>query len=133
MRDILLVTLALLLLGAVALAALHVHSRQALAALEDQAIYATPEEGMREMAALWYAGLKRVEIVHAGYEPCFLDNLYFIEARVWADSRTDGKAVSSEGNNPGGFFLKRGDGWVWVAEGRRPWFVALGARLFGDG
>jgi hypothetical protein len=133
MRDILFVTLALVVLGAVALAGLYVHSRQELAALEGQTTYSTPEEAMHEMAALWYAGLKTVEIVHGGYEPCFLENLYFIEARVWADSRTGGKAVSVEGDNPGGFFLKRGDGWVWLPEGRRPWFVALGARWFGDG
>jgi len=133
MKDIVLVAVALAVVAAVALAGVYVYSRQQLTALHDQPVYATPEEGMRHVVADAYLGLKKVEIVHAGYEPCFLGNLYFVEARVWADGRVDGKVVQAEGDNPGGFFLRRGDGWVWVPEDRRPWFVALGQRLFGDG
>jgi hypothetical protein len=132
-RDVLLVVFALLLVVGVGLTAVYVYSRQQLSALRDEEVYATPEEGMLEMAANAYISLQKVEIVHAGYEPCFLGNLYFVESRVWADSRVDGKVVQAEGDNPGGFFLRRRDGWVWVSQGRRPWFVALGQRLFGDG
>jgi hypothetical protein len=132
-KDVLLVACALLLVVGVALTAVYVYSRQQLSALQDEAVYATPEEGMLEWAADAYIGLQKVEIVHAGYEPCFLGNLYFEAARVWADSRVDGKELQAEGDNPGSFFLRRGDGWVWVPEGRRPWFVALGQRLSGDG
>jgi len=133
MRDILLMTLTLALVAAIALAGLFLYSRHHAAALSDQTVYASPEEGMRAMAQGHYVGLKTIEIVHAGYEPCFLSNLYFVEARVWADDGIDGKVDGPEGDNLGGFFLRRGDGWIWIPESRRPWFVALGQRLFGEG
>jgi hypothetical protein len=132
-KDVLLVVFALLLVVGVALNAVYVYSRQQLSALQGDVVYTTPEEGMLGLAAKAYIGLERLESVHAGYEPCFLGNLCFVEARVWADSRVDGKVVQAEGDSPGGFFLRRGNGWIWVLEGRRPWFVALGQRLFGDG
>jgi hypothetical protein len=122
----------LALVVTVALAAVYVHSRRQLSALSGQQAYASPEEGMRDVVARHYTGLRRMEIVHAGNEPCFLDNLYFIEARVWADGRIDGKTVGDEGDNPGGFFLHREQGWVWITEDSLPWFVALGQWLFGE-
>jgi len=121
------------LVGAVALVALRGYTTHQLAALQGASTYSSPEEGMREMAAEWYVGLNRVDIVHGGFEPCFLNNLYFVEARVWADGRIDGKMTYADGDNPGGFFLRRGDDWVRVAEERRPWFIAFGQWLFGDG
>ena len=93
MKDIVLVALALAVVVAVALSGVYGYSRQQLTALRDQPTYATPEEGMRDLVADAYLGLKKVEIVHAGYEPCFQGNLYFVEARVWADGRVDGKEI----------------------------------------
>ena len=133
MRSIGLCLLVVALVGAVALAELRGHTTHQLAALQGARTYSSPEEGMREMAAEAYIGLEKVDIEHAGFEPCFLNNLYFVEARIWADGRIDGKMTYADGDNPGGFFLQRGDGWVWVAEERRPWFIALGQRLFGGG
>ena len=133
MRDIVLLLLAVVVVTAAALGGLYVYSRRQLVALEGAALYPTPEEGMRTLVSDHYSGVAQVEIVHAGHEPCFLNNLYFVEARVWAEARTDGREVGPEGDNPGGFFLRRGAGWVWVPEEHRPWFVALGQRLFGDG
>jgi hypothetical protein len=124
--------LAVLLVGAVALAVVCAYSRQQVQALQGQPAYATPEEGTRAMAAAHYVGLRDVEIVRAGCEPCALGNLYFVEARVWAESRSDGQAVTEGGDNPGWFFLRQGEGWVFVPEERRPWFIALGQRLLGS-
>ena len=130
MKTFVTVLIALALIGATALAGVYVHSRRPLSALSGQLVYASPEDGMRDMVTQRYTGLRRMEIVHAGYEPCFLDNLYFVEARVWAAGRTDGKAVGDQGENRGGFFLRCEQGWVWIAEDRLPWFVALGQWLF---
>jgi len=131
-KRLLSIVMGLILVAALALTAVYVHSRRQLAALAGQQAYASPEQGMRDYVSQHYAGLRRTEIVHAGCEPCFLNNLYFVEARVWADGRSDGKVVGQEGHNPGGFFLRRQQGWVWVPEEARPWFVALGQWLFGD-
>jgi len=121
------VTLALVV--GLALSALFVHSRTQLQLLRDQAMYASPEEGMRALVGEWYTGLQKVEIVHAGADLPLLDNLYFVEARVWADDRIDGKMKYPDGDNPGCFFLRLDGGWVMVPEGRRPYLVAIGARL----
>jgi len=131
MRDAIRCMLALLLVGAMALAAVCAYSRQQVQALHGQPMYATPEEGTRAVAEAHYVGLRDLEIVHAGYEPCALGNLYFAEARVQAQSRSDGQSVKDGGDNPGWFFLRRGEGWVFVAEERWPWFIALGQRLLG--
>jgi hypothetical protein len=132
MRDVILLVLAAVVVAAAALGGLCLYSRRHLAALQGSALYPTPEEGMRILVSDLYSGVVQVEIAHAGYEPCFLNNLYFVEARVWAEARTAGKELGPEGDNPGAFFLRRGTGWAWVPEERRPWFVALGQRLFGD-
>jgi hypothetical protein len=131
MKDAMRILLGLLLVGMVALVAVCAYSRQQVQALQGQPVYATPEEGTQAMAAEHYAGLQEVEIIHAGYEPCALGNLFFVEAKVWARSHSDGHTLREGGDNPGWFFLWQGEGWVFVSEERWPWFIALGQRLLG--
>ena len=131
MKGLVTVLLVLALIVSATMAGVYVHSRRQLSGLAGRQAYASPEEGMRAMVAQHYTGLRRMEIVHAGHEPCFLDNLLFVEARVWADGRADALAVGEEGDNPGWFFLRGERGWVWVREDALPWLVALGQWLFG--
>ena len=105
MRSTGLCLLVAALVGTVALVALCGYTTHQLEALRSARTYSSPEGGLREMATQEYVGLDRVDIVHAGFEPCFLNNLYFVEARVWADGRIDGKMKYADGDNPGGFFL----------------------------
>jgi hypothetical protein len=131
-KSFLAVLIAVAMIAGLGLRVFYVHSRRQLSALDGQQAYPSPETGMRDRGAQQYEGLDWVEIIHAGNEPCFLTNLYFVEARVWADGRADGQPVGDEGDNPGGFFLHRDEGWVWVPEDALPWFVAIGLWLFGD-
>lgn len=132
MKDAMRCMLALLLVGAIALGAVCAYSRQQMHALSAQRTYATPEEGTRAVAAAHYVGPQDAEIIHASHEPCALGNLHFVEARVWAQSRSDGKPMTQKGDNPGWSFLRRDDGWVFVAEEHWPWFIALGQRVLGS-
>ena len=99
-----------------------------LRALNDQAAYSTPEDGMREQVAHSYSGVSKVEIVHAGKE--FFGGLWFVEARVWAASRCDGNGFRGRGyDNPGSFYLSLPEGWALVPEGKSPMAIALGKWL----
>ena len=99
-------------------------------ALKGQAVYANPEDGMRTLIANSYSGVNRAEIVHAGRE--LFDDLWFVEAHVWAVSRSDGKKNSGQDyDNPGSHFLRVQHGWVYVPEGKLPEVIALGKWLFG--
>ncbi len=131
MKRQVLLGLALLSAVAIALGGAYIHSRAHLQALQSQAAYPSPEEGMRAFVADSYTGLQKVEIVHAGQDLPLLPKLWFVEAWVWADRRADGKAVKTEGDNPGCFFLRLEEGWVLVPESRCPELLALGMRLFG--
>ena len=131
-RHVVLV-IALVLVVGLALGTVFIHSRRQLQVLRGQAKYASPEIGMRALVTEWYIGLQKVKIVHAGLALPLLDKLYFVEARVWADDRIDGRMMYPDGDNPGCFFLRLDDGWVLVPEGRRPILTAIGASLFGQG
>jgi len=72
----------------------------------------------------------KIEIAHAGKK--IFDDLWFVEARVWAAGRSDGKGFSSRSyDNPGWFFLRVENGWVFVPEGRFPVVITFGKRLSG--
>ena len=101
-----------------------------LRTLKGQAIYATPEDGMRRLIAGYYSGVERVDIVHAGKS--IFPDLWFVEAHVWAAGRSDGKGFAHQGyDNPGWYFLRVQNGWVFVPEGRFPEIIAFGKWLFG--
>jgi hypothetical protein len=114
----------------VLLAITWVHSAGQLRVLKAQGVYANPEDGMRAQIASSYSGVSNVEIVHAGRE--LFDDLWYVEAHVWAESRSDGKGFSGKSyDNPGSFFLHVGNGWIFVPEGRQPEVIAFGEWLFG--
>jgi len=119
----------LLAMGAI-LTTTWAYSARQLQALKEQTVYATPEEGTRELIARYYSGVNKVEIVHAGRE--IFDDLWFVEAHIWAASRSDGKGFSGRDyDNPGWFFLRVQNGWAFVPEGKFPEIIAFGKWLFG--
>jgi len=131
MRRKVLLGIALILVIGLALAGVYVHSRRQLQTLQSQTAYGSPEEGMRELVASWYSRVEEIEIVHAGGE--LLDDLWFVQAHVWAASRSGRKAFPGpDYDNPACFFLRLEDGWVLVPEGRSPYLVAMGVRVFGQ-
>ncbi len=106
------------------------YSTGQLRALKAQAVYVNPEDGMRTLIASGYSGVNKVEIVHVGRE--MFDDLWYVEAHVWAESRSDDKGFSGRAyDNPGSFFLHVEDGWVFVPEGKFPEIIAFGKWLFG--
>ncbi len=106
-----------------------VYSTLQVRSLEARGVWESPQEGMRSMIERDYSRIDKVEIVQAGKE--IFSDLWFVEARVWAERRVDGKGFKgSDYDNPGSFFLRVGDGWVFVPEGRFPWVIAFGRWLF---
>ena len=98
--------------------------------LKGQAVYATPEDGMQELIASHYSGVERVDIIRTGKS--IFPDLWFVEAHVWAGGRSDGKGFASQGyDNPGWYFLRVRNGWIFVPEGSFPEAIAFGKWLFG--
>lgn len=129
-KKLLLGVAGLALAAGVVAAGLLVYSAGQLGVLKGQVVYANPEDGMRALIAKSYSGVNKVEIVHSGRE--LFDELCFVEAHVWATGRADGKGFSGrQYDNPGSFFLRVEDGWVFVPEGRLPEIIAFGKWLFG--
>jgi len=107
-----------------------VYSTEQLQALSGQEVYITPEKGAQELIELYYSGVNKVEIVHAGRE--IIEELWFVEVRVWAAKRSDGKGFSDRDyDNPGWFFLHVQNGWIFVPESKFPEIIAFGKWLYG--
>ena len=116
------------LIVGVALTATLAYSTRQLRALKGQAVYATPEDGMHELIANYYSSVDKIEIAHAGKK--IFNDLWFVEAHVWAATRSDGKGFSGRDyDNPGWFFLRVQNGWVFVPEGKFPVIIAFGKWL----
>lgn len=99
-----------------------------------EGVYATPEDGMRDLVTRSWTDIEKVEIEHAG--PNAFDgsnpHVWFVVAKVWAAKRADGTPISQRGyESAGSFFLRVKDGWVHVAEGQFPELVGHCMRLFG--
>ncbi|MBU1922149.1 hypothetical protein KKD84_02905, partial [Patescibacteria group bacterium] len=95
----------------------------------NQEVYTTPEDGMRAIVNNYYSNIDKIEIAHSDNE--MLDNLWFVEARVWATSRSDGKGMTGEDcDNLGNFFLRVDGGWVHLPESKKPLLTAFGKWLF---
>lgn len=106
-----------------------IYAAMHLPRLQSEAMYASPEEGMLGLIQNSYSGIKRVEIVSADRLYRF-DDLWFVIAHVWAEKRSDGGGFHNRDyDNPGCFFLKIDDGWVFVPEGKAE-IIALGKHLF---
>jgi hypothetical protein len=119
----------ILIAGAI-LIATWVYSTEQLQALRGQAVYLTPEKGAQELIARYYSGVNKVEIVHAGRE--ILEELWFVEVRVWDVKRSDGKGFSKRDyDKPGWFFLHVQNGWVFFSESKFPEIIAFGKWLYG--
>lgn len=129
-RVLLLSVAIVALVVGIALTTAWAYSVRQLQDLQDQTVYASPEAGMRELVVSHYSGVDKVDIAHADKE--IFDDLWFVEAHVWAASRSDGKGfVDRDYDNPGWFFLRVQDGWVFVPEAKYPHIIAFGQQLFG--
>ena len=114
----------------IALTTAWAYSVRQLQDLQDQTVYASPEAGTSELVVSHYSGVDKVDIVHADKE--IFDDLWFVEAYVWAASRSDGKGfVDRDYDNPGWYFLRVQDGWLFVPEAKHPLIIAFGKQLFG--
>lgn len=106
-----------------------IYAAMQLPRLQSDAMYASPEEGMLGLIQDSYSGIKRVEIVSTDRLYRF-DDLWFVIAHVWAEKRSDGRGFRNRDyDNPGCFFLKVDDGWVFVPEGKAE-IIALGRHVF---
>jgi len=128
-KNLLLSAAITVVVAGVLLTALHTYSAAQMEVLTKQRAYRTPEDAMLAQIADGYTGVKRVEILHADKE--WFENLWFVEARVWAASRVDGYGLSDkDSDNPGVYFLHVRNGWTPVPEGKFPEVIALGTWLF---
>jgi len=128
-RGVLLSAVLFLLTVGLILATVWAYSATQLRILKSHKAYASPEEGMRELINGWYFGVSKVEIVYAGKDLPLLEDLHFVEAKVWADGRLSGGGMKQP-DRPGCFFLRVPKGWVFIPEGRFPLIIALGKWLF---
>src|SRR4030066_1281885 len=102
-----------------------VYSIKQLQQLRGQEVFVTPEKGALELMPQYYSGVNKVEIVHAGRE--IFEELWFVEVRVWAAKRSDGKGFSDRDyDKPGWFFLHVQNGWIFVPESKFPEIIAFG-------
>lgn len=96
-------------------------------------IYATPEEGMRDLIEKSYQGIERIEIDWVGTNSFDgrMPHVWFVTARVYAAARGDGKTIGEgEFDLPGSYFLRVNDGWVHVPEGAFPEIVGQAMARF---
>jgi len=129
-RKFLIIFAAFILIVGAFFIATWVYSTKQLQALRGQEVYVTPEKGAQELIARYYLGVNKVEIVHAERE--IFEELWFVEVRVWAAKRSDGKGFSDgDYDNPGWFFLRVQNGWVFVPESKCPEIIAFGKWLYG--
>ncbi len=103
-----------------ALFALWSYSSQEIEKLSRQPAFGTIEEGAELMAGNYYPGAEATRIVHAASE--VFDTLQYVVLDI--------RLSTGEERNPGWFFLRVGDGWRFLPEGRWPHAVALGQRVF---
>jgi hypothetical protein len=131
--------LGILLIGAVLLCLLlaffaWLHAVGNLYIARRDGVYPNPEAGMRGLIAQGYSGIQKVEIDYAGTNSFdgSQPHVWYVIAKVWADSRSDGSPLHKFGyDNPGSFFLRVRDGWVHVPEEAFPELVGLSMDIFG--
>lgn len=96
-------------------------------------VYATPEDGMRDLIENNYGNIERVEIDHAGTNSFDgrSPHVWFVSARVYAAARGDGRKIDEGAYDyPGSYFLHTDEGWVHVPEGRLPVWVGRAMAWF---
>lgn len=112
------------------LIAIWIYSTAQLQILKGRGVHSSPADGMYSLVFKDYHGVRKIEVIRVNRE--MFDRLRFVEVYVWAQRRSDGKALGDgDYDNPGGFFVRVRKGWVFVPEGRLPHIVALGQWLLG--
>lgn len=98
-----------------------------------QGIYPSPKEGMLALIQHGYQGIQKVEIDHAGTNSFNGSNphIWFVTAKVWAVTRSDGTPLHAKGYDwPGSYFLRVENGWVHMPEGAFPEMIGFGMKIF---
>ena len=98
-----------------------------------EGIFPTAEAGMLSLIARTYSNIEGVEIDQVGTNSFdgSDSHIWFVEARVYAPRRADGKSTGEKGyDNPGSFFIHIDDGWVHVPEGAFPELVGWAMARF---
>jgi hypothetical protein len=117
--------LILLMIPLLCAADVFLYSTTQLAIARSQGVYASPQAAMLARIEENYRGIQKATIFHAG--PNFpngkLPHVWYVSARVYADRRSDGKALGngkSDFDFPGSYFIKMKDGWVYIPESAFP-------------
>jgi len=100
----------------------------------EKGIYPNPEAGMRDRIDQGYRGIQKVEIESSGTNSFdgSQPHIWFVIAKVWANSRADGSPLHGRGYDyPGVFFVHVNGGWVYMPEGAFPMLVGSFMDLFG--
>lgn len=123
-RFVWVVVLALFITAAVILwpLALRAYAIEQVELAKQAGVYASPEDGMRNMIEGHYRGIERIVIDHAGPNSTQRQpHVWFVSARVYAVVRADGKRIAAgDYDYPGSYFLHVDDGWVHIPEGAFP-------------
>lgn len=98
-----------------------------------QGIYPSPKEGMLALIHQRYQGIQKVEVDHEGtnYLNGSNPHIWYVTAKAWADTRSDGTPLHADGYDwPGSYFLRVDNGWVDMPEGAFPEMIGLGMKIF---
>ena len=97
-----------------------------------QGIYATPEEGMRDLLREGWPDAERIEIEHAGTNSFdgSHSHVWYVIGRGWPPA-TDEREFRPQGYGGGSFFLRVDEGWVHIPEGFFPDVIGIFMEWFG--
>lgn len=98
-----------------------------------QGIYPSPKEGMLALIQQGYQGIQKIDVDHAGTNSFNGSNphIWFVTAKVWAVTRSDGTPLHAKGYDwPGSYFLRVENSWVYMPEGAFPEMIGFGMKIF---
>ena len=112
-----------------------VYTTTQLQKARSRGVYPSAEAGMRSQIEAGYIGVHKIEIDQSGPDSFFgsYKNVWYVIAKVWADSRFDGSRVGAGPypyDWPGTYFLYVGDGWVHMPEHEHPVFIGFWMKFF---
>lgn len=134
MRRIGFVLLIAILLTGLCAACGRIYSLAQLGGARQKGMYPNAVAGMQALIAQGYRGVQKVEIEYSGPNSFSgrQPHVWFVVAKVWADSRADGRPIHEQGYDlPGSFFLRVNEGWVHLPEDAFPMVIGFFMDLFG--
>ncbi len=112
------------------------YTYEALSIVRARGVFASAEDGMRDLIARGYVHPDKVQIVRAGTNSFdgSQPHVWYVIACVQGGTRIDGSPVGNPRHNydqPGTFFLDTRDGWVHVPEGMFPEVLGFWMKFYG--